>query len=156
MLISLIVLAIFIIKTYKYCFYHTKEWTFWIIIMNLRHLPSSTQRASASHMHLGQWRGAELVNTHQQTDPYTLESGAKIKYAFTLSVHFITHQVLVVVLPLTPVPSLCPPQMHGTGTLQLSSGACYKGEFKDNMFHGTGTYTFPNGCVYKGQFCKNR
>ncbi|KAG7240697.1 hypothetical protein INR49_026586 [Caranx melampygus] len=40
--------------------------------------------------------------------------------------------------------------MHGKGTLQHPSGACYEGEFKDNMYHGTGTYTFPDGCTYKG------
>lgn len=70
--------------------------------------------------------------------------------------YFITHRVVVLVLPLTPVPSPCPPQMHGTGTLHFPSGAFYKGEFKDNMFHGTGAYTFPNGCVYNGQFYQNR
>lgn len=30
-------------------------------------------------------------------DPYTLESGTKIKYVLSLSVYFITHRVLVVV-----------------------------------------------------------
>lgn len=47
-------------------------------------------------------------------------------------------------------------QMHGKGTLQHPSGACYEGEFKDNMYHGTGTYTFPDGCTYKGHFQNNR
>lgn len=55
------------------------------------------QRASSSDLNLGSWRGAELVNTHQQMDPHTLESGTKIKYVLSLSVYFITHRVLVVV-----------------------------------------------------------
>lgn len=41
MLILLIVLGIFIIKTYKSCFYLTKEGTFLIVIMNLCNLSST-------------------------------------------------------------------------------------------------------------------
>lgn len=93
-------------------------------------------------------------------EPCTLGSGVKIKYALAISVYFITRcgprGRVSVLSSLMHVPSLCPPQMFGRGTLWFPSGAHYKGEFKDNMFHGIGTYTFPDGCIYKGQFNQNR
>lgn len=35
--------------------------------------------------------------------------------------------------------------MHGVGEYKFSTGAKYKGDFKNNMFDGEGTYFFPDG-----------
>lgn len=37
--------------------------------------------------------------------------------------------------------------MHGSGTLTLSNGEKYNGEFQDGMFHGEGEFTTKSGEV---------
>lgn len=131
---------------------------FRIIVMNLCRLSSTEGKCLRSEsgelkrsgagkhtsadgsVYTGEWHEDKVCVYSQRVLHYSSGAGGRVSVPF----------------PLTRVPWRCPRQMHGSGTLQLSSGARYEGEFKDNMFHGTGTYTFPNGCIYNGQFCKNR
>lgn len=150
-----IVFAIFMINTCKYCFYRIKEGTFWTSAT----FPTSTEgeciksasgvlmRSGAGKhtsadgaMYTGKWRKDKVRNYRWRVLHYWFGPRGRVS----------------VLSSLTHVPWLCPPQMCGRGTLWFPSGAHYKGEFKDNMFHGTGTYTFPDGCIYKGQFTQNR
>ncbi len=40
----------------------------------------------------------------------------------------------------------------GQGTMTLSDGGKYVGEFKNSKPHGRGTYVFPDGSKYDGEF----
>lgn len=41
---------------------------------------------------------------------------------------------------------------QGLGSLKLSGGAEYSGEFVNGFFHGDGVLTFPDGSKYEGHF----
>lgn len=41
---------------------------------------------------------------------------------------------------------------EGSGTLELSSGVRYEGEFKGNKRHGKGVQVWPSGERYEGEF----
>ncbi|CAL6026602.1 histone_H3 K4-specific methyltransferase SET7/9 N-terminal domain-containing protein [Hexamita inflata] len=41
---------------------------------------------------------------------------------------------------------------HGKGTLKLSSGDIYKGDFNQDRRHVTGTIKYADGRIYQGEF----
>ncbi len=72
--------------------------TWWLQLytftLQLHRSASSPQRGSAAGLHQGWWWGVVLVNTPQQAVSYTLESGVKTKYVFTVCVS--SHPCVVV------------------------------------------------------------
>lgn len=42
--------------------------------------------------------------------------------------------------------------MHGTGTLQLTNGERFSGEFQEGMVHGQGEFTTLGGEVVQGDW----
>ena len=47
-------------------------------------------------------------------------------------------------------------RMHGKGTLILTNGNSYNGDWMNGLREGVGIYTFSNGNVYTGSFRKNK
>ena len=45
---------------------------------------------------------------------------------------------------------------HGIGTLTMSNGIVYEGEWEDNKIHGKGKKTYPNGDHQDGHFNNGR
>lgn len=68
--------------------------SFYTFTLQLHRSVSSPQRGSAAGLHQGWWWGVVLVNTPQQAVSYTLESGVKTKYVFTVCVS--SHPCVVV------------------------------------------------------------